>query len=676
MRQFIKHPDVWTFAFLLGIGVLLWVIAYQRSPSFHLFIGGNTTTHRREYDAPFIQGFHASEPFDDDIWQWWTLDPGYAYRWTRPDASIDLPGPGGRQWIVSLDAASGRPDSSATTSTWQVGEQTLLPLTIAAAPRTYHVLGQTSSNGNLRIQMTTPPYRPTDDPRDLGFVLRGVHIAPLKATLYPPALAQVGWMAAVVTLFYSLARWLSLPRRAASYITLAVALLLAVLLSTHRLVLAAFTPTLTLLLLVCWLLALLLVGVVRSGAQYARVLHLTASYIKPLVALVVLAFALRLGGMLHPYAIFSDHLMNANNLLELGLGRVYFTEGLPKEAGGGQAPYPPGTYLMAAPLQLLAPTDIAARALVVQSSVALLDSLLLVLLWLALWLARMGPRAALYGAALYLAPAPIMTSFSIGEYANIGGQALALPALLLLARFPIPGREGGRSFALSPLLALLLTVALLGHMGVTLSLVLVLAAMWLLLAGGYLVQRATEGASAGQERLSALARFTLSAGAAGAVAGLVYYSAPPFLAIVSHRMAGHAAADTAPTTAPWEPLLRSIGGVFLPTSTLLPLLFLCGGMGLVVLWQRRNDSDSRGLYRLLLAWFLGILFSFGLLLLARQGVRWQHFLFPALCLGAAPLLAAWHQRGRAGSVVAWAGVLLPIGHGVAVWITHIQRYLH
>ncbi len=659
----IKHPDVRTLATLLGIGVLLWVIAYQSSVSFHLFIGGNTTTHRREYDAPFIQGFHASEPGDDDIWQWWTLNPGYAYRWTRPDASIDLPGIGGRQWVVSLAVASGRPDSSATTSTWQVGDQVLPPLNITASPRTYHLLGPTSSHGHLRIQMTTPPYRPTDDPRDLGFVLRGVHTSPVKATLYPPALSQMGWMAAVVTLLYGLARWLALRRRTAGGITLFVVLLLAVLLHTHRLVLSMFTPTIALLLVVCWLLALLLVGIARSVGASQRVMP----PIKPLVALVVLAFALRLGGMLHPYAIFSDHLMNANNLLELGLGRVYFTEGLPKEAGGGQAPYPPGTYLMAAPLQLLAPTDIATRAIVVQSSVALLDSLLLVLLWFALWQAGMGQRAALYGAALYLAPAPIMTSFSIGEYANIGGQALALPALLLLAQFPLTSSKERRLLALSPLFVVALALALLGHMGVTLSLVLVLAAVWLLLAFGML---------AGREHLSALTRFTLSAGVAGALAGLVYYSAPPFLALMSHRIAGNSTPDTPATTAPWEPLLHSIGGVFLPTSKLLPLLLLCGVMGLVLLWQRGNTSTSRGLYRLLLAWFVGTLFSFGLLLLARQGVRWQHFLIPALCLSAAPLLTACYRRGRAGSVVAWAGVLLPIGHGLAVWIIHIQRYLH
>ncbi|NJK81613.1 MAG: hypothetical protein HC914_17720, partial [Chloroflexaceae bacterium] len=257
------------------------------------------------------------------------------------------------------------------------------------------------------------------------------------------------------------------------------------------------------------------------------------------LALVLLAFALRAGGLLHPQARHSDHLLNANNVLEVVLGKVYFTEGLPAESGGGQAPYPPGTYLLLAPALTMLMSDLQRRVALVQLGVALLDSLVVGGLWLVLRRAGCGQRAALLGAALYLVPPPMMASLSIGEYANVGGQALALPVVALLALAPL--QHIGRVRWL--LFVVLLCMALLGHLGVTISLVALLAAVWLLT----LLRR--QGAT--------LLALTTGGVLAAALIALFYYSAPPFVTIYQQRLAG----ATAVAAVPVAPLHERLFGV-------------------------------------------------------------------------------------------------------------------
>jgi hypothetical protein len=389
-----------------------------------------------------------------------------------------------------------------------------------------------------------------------------------------------------------------------------------------------------------------------------------------LLALVLLAFALRAGGMLYPQARFSDHLLHANNVLEVGLGNIYFTEGLPDTRGGGDAPYPPGLYLLLAPALTLFPADMESRALLVQLGVALLDSLVVALLWLLLWRAGLGQRATLLGAALYLLPLPMLLSFARGEYANLGGQVLALPVLALLALGGVRSGVGGRGVLL---LALLASIGLLSHMGVAISLALVLGAAWLLSVAGWLRQR-------GEQTALPLAPVVLTAGgaAAAAFAGLCYYSAPQFVALFAARFASDGASTP---TEPTPPLLAELGGIvtglFAPWSELLPLLVGLGLAGALLLWWAPPQTMQRdGLRVLLLAWWLGILFSFGLLLVARQGVRWEHFLLPALCLGGGVALAALWRRGQAGRIAAFGSLLAVLAHALSRWLAFVYDYLH
>ena len=394
-----------------------------------------------------------------------------------------------------------------------------------------------------------------------------------------------------------------------------------------------------------------------------------------IVLLIVLAFALRLGGMLHPHTIFSDIGLNSNNIEAFTVGNVYFTEGLPSEAGGGQAPYPPGQVIVLAPGQFLVPANDEGRKLLVKIGNALLDSLVVGLLWLVLRRAGAGQRAALFGAALYLAPTPLLNSFSIGEFANIFGQGLTMPLLALLAiggpgdvqtlrrgvsagggeqrageHIGSPLRHGRWMFAVA-----LLGMALLGHLGVAISLAAMLASLAVL---SLLVPRAR----------GAFVPLIVVGIIAVAFVALFYYSA--FAQLLFERFAGTAEGMTS------APQALSLAEKMARQGRLLVISPLLLGLGTTGALLARRTLQGMWLQLLLGAWWLGTLLSFGLLLFANQAVRWQHFLYPALCLGGGLALAALWRRGRAGRLVVITTLLFIVGQSVAWWFERLMNAYH
>jgi hypothetical protein len=275
-----------------------------------------------------------------------------------------------------------------------------------------------------------------------------------------------------------------------------------------------------------------------------------------------------------------------------------------------------------------------------------------------------------------------MASFSIGEYANLGGQILALPVLALLALWGTIRRSAllSRFFFFVLWFSVLLCLGLLSHLGVAISLVLVLLAAWLLSVGGWLFSKAR--ASSTHTQAPTFSPAVLGAGGilAAVVASIVYYSAPEFTTLYAERLTS----DTTATATQQAPFLAALGGIvlalFSPGSRLLPLTLAAGLVGLLLLWQRssrRHTAPGFASFRLtLLAWWLGILLSLALLLVAQQGVRWQHFLYPALCLGGGVALAALWRRGQAGRVVSLVSVCAIASHGLIMWMWQIYDYLH
>lgn len=685
-HKFPLHNDILTLIILVISGVTIWSMGYQHAVNWSLPIGGDPITHRRLDDQPFLKGFNAPEPAATNEHTWWEIrSPGYPYRWTRSRATITVPGIGGGDWIVTLSATSGRPAGEATTSYWHFPDRQSFMVLLSATPRQYHLLARTTAMGDMVVHLHTTRYAAANDPRDLGFVLRHIRMSPLQSPLQPPALGQLGWLSLMVFLTYPLMRWLLwAPRQPtgqfwAAGVTVAVIGISGALLATHRTALTTFTPRMVLVTGVCWILAI--PGSLFLRVGYRRVLrgmgtcsdHAGDRATRMVLLLTLTAFALRMGGMLHPNAVFSDHYLHANNVLEVGLGTILFTEGLPLRAGGGQVPYPPGIYLIAAPLLLIAPGDLESRVLIIQGIVAILDSLGVILVWALLMRAGVGRHAALLGATLMLAPVPILTSFSIGEYANIGGQALAWPVLALLTC-------SVQSLATSSMLALFvlwLCVGWLGHLGVAISLTFLLGS-W---GGMESIQTWFSSHSRRHQAIrAAYVRAMAGMILAATMVVLWYYSAPIFIEVVAARFRGTPGTDLGVTLVPPpppSPFVRLITHLFSSGNRIGPVLVISGWFG--ALWLALRPSGTPRLARLvrvLLAWWIGVGCSLVMLLFTAQGVRWEHFLIPALCLGAGPLLAAWGRRGRSGSTVAWSCLLIVLSHGVGAWIAHIRSYLH
>jgi hypothetical protein len=681
----------------LLIAVIAWTLAYQIPFSHIVHVGGDVERQRREDDRPFFAGTaNGSEPATPNNLRWWeAVSDGYAFRWTRADTTATFPGVGGGRWIVeALATPGGRSDATELVSTWTVGANPPFELMLApGAPRRYRVLAASATAGDLAMRFQTPAYTPPDDARELGFVLHEVRIRSVGDPLRAPAWPQLGLLAVSVATIYGLARGLALGPRGAVLLAGAGVLTAAVLLGTARLALTFFTPVLAGLALSCGALGLIGWAVlrrwealfpsyrsvsVRLGARGGvpaaeRTAAPAASLATQLLALTLLAFALRMGGMLHPHAIYSDSAFNANNLLRVTMGQVFLSAGLPSEAGGGEAPYPPGFYLISMPAQLLIPAAHGDRVILVQAVTALLDSLWLPAIAVILLYAGMGRAAALFGAVAYLLPITALESFAVGELANISGQALALPFILLLAFGGGAANPAqGARWSLALLIASL-AMGLLAHSGVTLSLGAFTAALW----GGALLAQVQ-----GRSGPVAFSRLTLAASCALALVVLIYYSAyiPGLLAREGAAAeAGAVSRSVAPGNLLYETALGLLGVVpprFRAWSLPMALCLAALG-GMVWLWRERAaQPQAAGLRAILAAWWLGMLMTQALLLVADQGVRWSLFLYPALCLSAGVCCGgvwAWGRwaRGAALAVTAWM-----LGYGLVMWVSHVRDYFH
>ena len=643
---FLRERQLWA---ALAAGLLAWALAYQAPFSYQLDIGGDQGSLGQKHDAPFLRDFNDPEPPDRS-----TEPQVTPYRWTQDRSMIVLPGVGGSRWRVAIRASSGRPDGRPTASRWSDGFSTT-ELAIGGGVQRYYLAAETDAGGDLRLRLDTRPLDAPADPRTLGMVLFQLKLEPTGGP-YLPAPRQVGLLALALALAYMLARRLALGPRGALALAVGLAAIAALLLMFARMALTLATPQLPAILAGCYALGLL--GDVANRRVLAATLPGGHAGQPLVMALVALALAARLAGMLHPYAIFSDAGLNTNNLIELVQGKVLFTEGLPSESGGGQAPYPPGQYIVLAPFQLLLVPGRDALTALEKIGNALADSLAVGLIWYLLRRGGYPERTTLLGAALYVLPPPMLKSLSVGEFANVFGQALALP-LLAYAALSARRLAEPRVFAG---LAVLLALALLGHLGVTISLVCLMGYLGLV----WLVRPATRQATRA---------LTLAGLLAGGLVALVYYA--PLADVLMSRVGARPPADAAHFT-----LAQRLANELNLTAVLRlhPLIVALGAAGAALVafrpqhWAYPWPRPTIG--ALLMAWWGGTLLSLGLLLFASQGVRWQAFLYPALCLGAGPALARLWARGRAGRLVAIGVFGFLLWNGVDYWIVQIYTYLH
>ncbi len=126
-----------------------------------------------------------------------------SYRWSEPLAGVFLYGYEGRPALVTLRLAAPRPPGVAPADvTARAGDTALGRFVVGGDWRRYQIVAPTRPAGESALLLETPGFVPEGDPRELGFALSAVSVAPtgveqglpLVRALFLLALPLLGWL--------------------------------------------------------------------------------------------------------------------------------------------------------------------------------------------------------------------------------------------------------------------------------------------------------------------------------------------------------------------------------------------------------------------------------------------------------------------------------------------------
>jgi len=433
---------------LLLITALALTFAWQVRAPLAIAIGGPD-------DAPYLTGFNDGETVQG---------AAQRFRWTQERATIVLPGYGATAATLTLTLQGSRPGGTplpALGVTLGDGARQSLPLSPEQRDYTLAVPASAFRDGTLTVTLDAPTYRPSGDRRDLGVVVAGVSLRDAGAHgLIAPPLGTLGLALLAVLCAYgafTLALRAPVAGALAGWPTALAFVLFAL---GPRDMLTLYAPALALLIGVTTLVALALAAALvwlgrrRGWASGERALG-GLTLIGGINALVLLV------GMRHPQFRSSDLMLNVHRLEFVQRGEWVFTLALPG-ARALEAPYPPLFYAVMLPFSWF----IADKILLVEVFAAL-ACVLGTTLTFALARRVCGEDGAALWAAAVCALVPITYNLtSAGNFANLFGQGVATAYLVAL----VLTWGHWRRPAVAAALTVGLTLALLGHFGVFLSL--------------------------------------------------------------------------------------------------------------------------------------------------------------------------------------------------------------
>ena len=649
-----RDKQLW-FALLLALGGV--ILAYQIRIPFTLDVGGQT---------------------DRILWSW-VHDPVFdkatqtRYRWTTGGTELDLRGWGANNPVeIRFRAARGQPQNHIAALTLYVNDVPIAELP-ADTPDWHEYVVQVTqpralANADLRIRFESDTFVPRDanpesaDRRRLGVKLDSLSVSPLRQangawqsvntflfspTALPPlelALGFVGCAFVIYLLLFLFAMPRPLPFVGAALYTIAATL--ALILERPYVTLFAFD-----------FLAILAGGVIAALCARWLVQRLfrwggvtAPSFDLNLLALIfAFAFVVKMAMLLYPQTISFDLLYHIHRLQDVMGGLLFWSIPSGKNEFGGQpVPYLPSYYLFLSPFAQFLPLR-----LLVQLSGVLLDSATIFILYY--WLKKYfdAPRAGLFAAWIFTLAPLTFVGLSWGIYANLFGQFLTL--VLMVALIESVDHLSRRNFIV---VTLLLTLTLLSHTSVFVSIVPLLA-IWVILV------LAVSRPRANFRLLASIALATLAAFA-------LYYSQFVNLVAASTTSISEASLEqgslnVAGETLNFLQLLQPARTEF----TAVPLyVYALALFGAILIARQSFRSPSRG--RLLMALMLLACFAtFALLLFVRAqfgfSARYVNFIMPVLAL-CAGLGCAWmYERGWLGRIAAWGVVLLLAAQGLYHW---------
>jgi hypothetical protein len=468
---------------VLALSALLLFLAYQFRPSYAVTIGTAT-------DGPLYDGFWEPERTPGE-------NPPYkTYRWSRGYGTITFQdaGHGSYQVVVTVNGARPPGIPPAHLEVKSRGT-TLLDIDPAPALATYTftVPSNLVADGALLLEVTTNPFSPPGDPRELGLVFVGIAVTPLQseAIQIPPAsmwLAILG-TCFLISIFLTILGWgpgtIILLGSSPAIFASTLLIFNRLWLTSHRWYEVWLPVTLGGLVfaLIVWLVGGPILR--RVGAPWSPLQRRT------LLTIAFAAFVVRLAGELHPLIFVYDIGYHVNRLILVRGGQLVFsTQPAESEALGGTF-YLPTAHLTVLPIEWLlgGDTRMAIRVLLIATGTLGI----LPLFYLAKRLAH-DARAGIIAALLYVTLPMAVLPYSWGILPNVFGEFLALLAIAFLvgaASTPSVARtpSGTHTSILHPrhapfwILTALLTLALLGHPGVVflvLPAAILIPLLWLL----------------------------------------------------------------------------------------------------------------------------------------------------------------------------------------------------
>jgi hypothetical protein len=532
-----------------------------------------------------------------------------------------------------LELSLGPPPPALVGSPVQIGfgGPSLATIAADAGARRYRILVPADAlrNGDLTVDLTSATVVVPPDVRQVGVRLERASVYAIGQPLIWPSAGRVLLQTILLILAALLLAELRISIRSAIVVVTLITLgILAVFLRQYLLFIVyieRLAIALTLLLVLTrW--ALPYLARAASWAGPPRV-------VQALWCAALLGCGVRLVGSLYPLFNAYDLNLNVERLLSTLMGSLVIIHRA-FEFRGGVTVYPPAAYLVLLPGLLVG----LQPGLLAQSGIALLDGASV--LATGLLARRLGvPARAAVMAALLAAGMPVaLTSLYYGHVAQIFGQALMAPlALTILLAFEQPRPRYWLAAGL------LLTVALLTHIGVAILAVAWLGLLWISVG----LRRAVAPAS--------WQRLTLTLALSGAIGALFAYVPVAAIGIAAFRSVGGRVLQEG-TLPAYNLIARAFWIAFHPLGIMLAL------PGVLLL--RRLP---RGGGVLIGCWIAVATLFWGIEMVSGLQVRYLVFLAPLVAIAVGRLLDRLAQRSAAGRAVAWAMLGLVLVQSGLVW---------
>jgi hypothetical protein len=374
-----------------------------------------------------------------------------------------------------------------------------------------------------------------------------------------------------------------------------------------------------------------------SAAAGAAAISLAACFLKLLM-------------LLHPNMPIGDGVFHAHRFEYVLAGRFYFTSLTPDNYA---FPYPILLYLVSAPFAWLT-SDSLERLSLLRIVTTVADGAAATLLYWMIVRATSDKLAGLASVVWYHVIPVTGWIMTWGALTNAFAQTLFVASLALVIALPVERTTRGTVI----LLTVVTAAALLTHPSTCAILVGVLAATGALYAwhGGTL--------------RPAAAGIAIAAGAATAIAGVLYYAWFPsvYLSELGRVASVSVSAASAPTTSLGAKLAKAVwlGDIYFGWPAVVAAA--------IGIWPLSHDGMSPRLKLLLLGW-AGICLVFLFAGIATPIEMRYHFAaFPALAIAAA-FASSWAWRSGLAARVA-ISVLLAAGvwDGIAQWLWALSTY--